>query len=162
MQSVDLQLPPPDVPGSTSGCEAGDFAGFTPGNIALIQRGTCDFRVKAENAQAAGAVGVIIFNEGQAGRTATVQGTLGGPRSRIPVVGASFEVGAGARRRRTPWCAWPADTESETRTTYNVIADSPWGDPHKVVMFGAHLDSVAAGPASTTTAAAARASWRPR
>src|SRR5690606_39515979 len=30
VQSVDLQLPPPDVPGSTSGCEPADFAGFTP------------------------------------------------------------------------------------------------------------------------------------
>ena len=48
VQAVDLLLPP--TGGSTSGCEASDFAGFTPGNIALIQRGTCDFSVKAENA----------------------------------------------------------------------------------------------------------------
>ena len=32
---------------STSGCEAADFAGFPAGNIALIQRGSCDFSVKA-------------------------------------------------------------------------------------------------------------------
>src|SRR5690606_10138343 len=145
VQSVDLQLPPPDVPGSTSGCEPADFAGFTPGNIALIQRGTCDFRVKAENAQAAGAVGVIIFNEGQPGRTATVQGTLGEPTVSIPVVGTSFEVGedlAGA----TSVVRLATDTTSEIRTTYNVIADSRSGNPNNVVMFGAHLDSVTAGP----------------
>jgi len=31
-------------------------------------------------------------------------------------------------------------------TTTNVIADSPGGDPNKVIVVGAHLDSVVAGP----------------
>src|SRR5262245_5237661 len=62
VQAVDLLLPP--TGGSTSGCEDSDFAGFTAGKIALIQRGTCFFADKAINAQDAGAVGVIIFNEG--------------------------------------------------------------------------------------------------
>ena len=39
----------------------------SPGNIALIQRGTCAFRVKVDNAAAAGAAGVVLFNEGQTG-----------------------------------------------------------------------------------------------
>ena len=40
----DNQFPPGPTPSSsTAGCEAADFAGFTPGNIALIQRGTCTF-----------------------------------------------------------------------------------------------------------------------
>ena len=60
--AVDINLVPPRT--STSGCEAGDFAGFPAGNIALIQRGTCTFAVKAENAFAAGALAVIIFNQG--------------------------------------------------------------------------------------------------
>jgi PA domain len=37
--------------------------------IALIQRGTCTFHDKALNAQTAGAVGVIVFNERQPERT---------------------------------------------------------------------------------------------
>lgn len=49
---------------STSGCEAADFAGFAAGNIALLQRGSCEFEIKGENAAAAGAVGVLIFNQG--------------------------------------------------------------------------------------------------
>ena len=73
VQPVDVQVPPPAQPGSTSGCEAADFAGFTAGNVALIQRGTCDFAVKAANAEAAGASAVIIFNEGQPGRTGDPQ-----------------------------------------------------------------------------------------
>ena len=60
--SVDLQLGPGNT--STSGCEAADFAGFPVGNIALIQRGSCTFEIKAENAAAAGAVGVVFFNQG--------------------------------------------------------------------------------------------------
>ena len=47
-EGVDLFLPPADAANtSTSGCEPEDFDGFTPGNIAVIQRGTCDFVVKA-------------------------------------------------------------------------------------------------------------------
>ncbi|MFN2107741.1 MAG: PA domain-containing protein, partial [Candidatus Promineifilaceae bacterium] len=45
-----------------TGCDPGDFAGFTPGHIALISRGACTFALKASNADAAGAVGVIIYN----------------------------------------------------------------------------------------------------
>src|SRR6476646_1353400 len=60
--------PPTDQPSSASGCNyPGDFAGFTPGNIALIQRGTCTFQQKIDNAVAAQASGVIIFNEGNPG-----------------------------------------------------------------------------------------------
>ena len=90
---VDVTIPPPG--GSTSGCEAADFAGFPAGNIALIQRGTCSFATKALNAQAAGASGVIIFNEGNnADRMDAFVGTLGGPGITIPVVFTSFSVGS--------------------------------------------------------------------
>jgi Zn-dependent M28 family amino/carboxypeptidase len=37
-------------------------------------------------------------------------------------------------------------TVSETRTTRNVIADTPTGRSDRIVVVGAHLDSVAAGP----------------
>jgi hypothetical protein len=59
------------TPNNSSGCEASDFteAGFVAGEVALLQRGTCGFAVKALNAQAAGASAVIIMNEGQSGRT---------------------------------------------------------------------------------------------
>ncbi len=81
----DVIVPPASAANtSTSGCEATDFDGFVAGNIALIQRGTCTFRLKAENAAAAGAVGAIIFNEGQpAGLTrSTALSAARGSRSR--------------------------------------------------------------------------------
>ncbi len=59
---VDIQLGLGNT--STSGCEASDFAGFPDGDIALIQRGFCTFEIKAENADAAGASGVLFFNQG--------------------------------------------------------------------------------------------------
>jgi parallel beta-helix repeat protein len=67
---------------STSGCKAGDFtaAGFQPGDVALIQRGTCTLDRKVVNAVKAGAAGIVIFNEGQAPhRLSHDFGTVGEP-----------------------------------------------------------------------------------
>jgi Zn-dependent M28 family amino/carboxypeptidase len=145
-EGVDLILPPaPDANTSTSGCEAADFAGFTAGNIAIIQRGTCSFAQKAVNAENAGASGVVIFNEGQPGRTDAFIGTLGGPVSTIPVVGANFDVGvelaAGGVEVRLF-----VNATSEIRSTVNVIAETAGGRDDRVVVVGAHLDSVPEGP----------------
>jgi hypothetical protein len=41
-----IVVPATPTPSSASGCQASDFAGFLPGNIALIQRGTCTFAQK--------------------------------------------------------------------------------------------------------------------
>jgi hypothetical protein len=91
---VDVQIPPAPVPDtSTSGCEAADFAGFPAGQIAVLQRGGCTFAVKALNAQAAGAVAIVIFNEGQPGRTDVFEGSVVGPGITIPVVATTFAVG---------------------------------------------------------------------
>ncbi|WP_378787256.1 M28 family metallopeptidase [Nonomuraea fastidiosa] len=146
VQAVDLTLPPGPENSSTSGCEPEDFAGFTPGNIALMQRGTCDFRVKADNAAAAGAIGAIVFNEGQEGRTEVdLNPVLGGPGVTIPTFFTRFSVGEELAAAGTAVTMnW--DPIVETRTTYNVIAQSKKGDPNKVVMLGAHLDGVQEGP----------------
>jgi hypothetical protein len=49
-------------PATTDGCTPLTNAAAVAGNIALIERGTCGFVVKAKVAQDAGAVGVIIYN----------------------------------------------------------------------------------------------------
>ena len=78
----------PSPGGAASGCDAADFAGFPAGAIALIQRGTCTFRQKATNAQAAGAVAVVIFNEGNDDpnddRLGVIAGTLDPPQMTLP------------------------------------------------------------------------------
>ena len=87
----DTNTNPADT--STSGCEQADYdaAGFRPGDIALIQRGTCTFVSKVNLAIANGASAVIMFNEGQAGRTTAIFGSVGPVP--IPVLSASFAVG---------------------------------------------------------------------
>ena len=148
LQAVDLVLPPTPAPSSTSGCEAADFAGFTPGNIALIQRGTCTFEQKVANAQDAQAAGVVLFNEGQPGREDAFTPALGRPFT-VPVVMASFAVGNALFTELT---AGPVeihlatDTFSENRQTWNILADTRGGNPHHTVVVGGHLDSVLAGP----------------
>src|SRR3954447_22310277 len=84
-----IVVPATPTPSSASGCSAADFAGFGAGNIALIQRGTCTFAQKVANAEAAGASAVVIFNEGNPGRTSLFNGGLSGTE-KIPVIFTSF------------------------------------------------------------------------
>jgi len=147
VQAVDLVLPPTPAPnGSTSACEAEDFAGFTPGNIALIQRGTCPYVQKAANAQEFGASAIILFNEGQPGRTAVPNNLpLGAEGVHIPGVGTSFAVGVDLSDPGTV-ARVKTETDEVLGSSVNVIAETPGGDPHRTVVIGAHLDSVPAGP----------------
>jgi aminopeptidase Y len=143
VQAVDVTIPPSPMPASTSGCTPEDFSGFVPGNVALVQRGSCGFENKVQNAQAAGAAAVIVFNEGQPGRTAAFFGTLKTP-STIPVVNTSYEVGVLLTRAGTT-ANVTTSTIVDERVTMNVIAETRSGDPSTVVMAGAHMDSVQYG-----------------
>jgi hypothetical protein len=62
--SVVAAVDPADAagPATTDGCSPLTNAAAVAGNIALIERGTCGFAVKARNATNAGASGVIIYN----------------------------------------------------------------------------------------------------
>lgn len=143
VQAVDTDLAATET--STSGCEAADFTEFTAGNIALMQRGSCDFAVKAANAETAGATGAIIFNRGTPDFTDTItDATLGAPQS-LPVVGASFATGVDLGTPGTTTARLVTDTVSESRTTWNVVANTQGGNDNQVVMAGAHLDSVGSG-----------------
>ncbi|ASJ70968.1 M28 family peptidase [Granulosicoccus antarcticus] len=145
-EPVDVTVPAAaDANSSTSGCEESDFAGFTAGNIALVQRGTCSFFIKAANAEAAGASGVMIFNEGQEGRTDVVGATLGEAGVGIPVIGISHALGASFVETETT-LRLKVDAITEERVSGNILADTPIGKPEKTLVVGAHLDSVDVGP----------------
>src|SRR5439155_2411667 len=49
------------------GCDATAFTAFPAGSIALIERGTCTFYTKVQQAAAAGASAAIIYNSTQGG-----------------------------------------------------------------------------------------------
>jgi hypothetical protein len=147
-----IVLPPTPTSSSTSGCTASDFSGFVSGRIALIQRGGCNFGVKVLNAQAAGATGVVIFNEGNPGRTAVVNGSLLDANDQpfipsIPVAFTSFDIGqqlynqyqAGTPPHMTLSIQVVVDPN---RDDWNVIAESKGGDKNHVVVVDAHLDAI--------------------
>jgi Zn-dependent M28 family amino/carboxypeptidase len=125
-----------------TGCTAADFAGFPAGTIALISRGLCTFATKATNAQAAGAVGVVIYNNAPG----PLNGTLGEDFTLdIPVTAVEQSVGQQLAGVAGLTLALKTSTFRGLATTSNVLAESKEGDANNVVMVGAHLDSVAKG-----------------
>jgi Zn-dependent M28 family amino/carboxypeptidase len=150
-------IPPTPTPSSASGCSMADFSGFVRGRIALIQRGSCFFGVKVLNAQAAGAAGVIIFNEGNPGRTEVLGGSLldaaGNPFvPTVPVAFTSFAIGSNlltqyqqAVQRGTALPVMNLTIRAvvnENADDWNVIAESKGGDKNHVLVVDAHLDAI--------------------
>jgi Zn-dependent M28 family amino/carboxypeptidase len=141
----------PSPGGTDSGCDAADYPAAVAGAVALIQRGTCAFVQKIDLAVEAGAVGVIIFNEGNTpDRQNPEFFDLGGDLG-VPTVMASTAVGTELYNAAT---AQPGSVTIDLSTSgtftdrfFNqVIAETDKGDPDNVVVVGAHLDSVPAGP----------------
>ena len=60
--SLSLWTPTAGTGTPVQGCNADNYAGFPLGAMAIVQRGTCSFAIKAQQAQAAGAAAVVIFN----------------------------------------------------------------------------------------------------
>ena len=130
------------------GCDDEDFVDFVGGNIAIIMRtaeddGECDFVDQSVNAEAAGAVGVVIYNDEERENAffeTFVQYVVG-----IPVFGSSYQTGLelafGIRLRMSANVL-----NIEDVATTNIIAETAGGNEKHVVMVGAHLDSVAKGP----------------
>jgi len=137
--------------GDARGCEASDWTGFPTGNIALVLRGTptgfpvaCTFRLKATNAAAAGASAVLVYNN----IPGLLNGTLGPPRFDRSVLGLTQDLGQQLVALVPGGLTMhiKTDTTAEIRTTRNVIAETPGGDPNHTIVMGAHLDSVSRGP----------------
>jgi Zn-dependent M28 family amino/carboxypeptidase len=143
---IDVALGPDNQ--STSGCEAADFVGFTPGNIAILQRGECLVVEKVEQAQAAGAAGVVVFNQGDSpDREGTWWTSLGALEDvQVPVLLTTYAMGVdfAAAPDGSIVLEMDVDVIHELRPTASVIAETGTGDD--VIMLGAHLDSVLDGP----------------
>ncbi|MDQ0372726.1 M20/M25/M40 family metallo-hydrolase [Cellulomonas humilata] len=135
------------APTDPLGCLATDWSTVAAtGKIALISRGACAFAIKAANAEAAGAVGVAIYNN-----VPDVQlfGTLGAEGVTIPVAGfrqADGQALATALAAGTVNVTLDLTSHTETAESFNVIAETKQGRDDNVVMLGAHLDGVEEGP----------------
>jgi len=147
-----------ETPSTTlMGCSASDFSNFTPGNIALIEHGACEIDVKVKNAEAAHAAAVIVFNSPGTPEQEHRRGitTSGGAFqaylhrvATIPVLGViSNAVGTDLYRQyragRAPTVRVDIRAQYDYNAIdYNLIADSPLGDPNHVVVVEAHLDAI--------------------
>lgn len=151
IEGVDLIIPSPYPNASTSGCQKDDFKDFTRGSIALMQRGSCSFDIKVTNAKDAGAKGVIIFNEGNQDRTEVFSGRVNSKFPDFPIFTASFYTGD-MLRRTSKESVSPSlvrlkiDVIEKKVPVQNLIADTTFGDSKRVIVVGAHLDSVTEGP----------------
>jgi Zn-dependent M28 family amino/carboxypeptidase len=146
----DIVIPSPAADTSNAGCEAEDFPATTSGAISLIQRGTCPFVQKLANAQTAGAVGVILMNEGDSANRMNAGFRAGPTDLAIPAVFSSFAVGEelynAFQNGDAPTVRLETSGASVDRFFPQVQAETRGGDPQHMVIAGAHLDSVTAGP----------------
>jgi len=123
LHAVNLRITEGSPAASASGCETTDFQGFERGTVALVRRGTCQFQVKVDNAVAAGAVGVVIMNEGTESRADAFSGVLS-KGATVPVVGVTYEFGRALAARAGGTVRLAVNAVKGTRMTHNVVADT--------------------------------------
>ncbi|KLU81067.1 hypothetical protein MAPG_00162 [Magnaporthiopsis poae ATCC 64411] len=160
-----VDTPVDDVNGS--GCLPEQWTGVNAtGKIALIKRGTCPVSRKLTLAKQHGAVGALVWND-RPGNAITAL-TLGAENrnSIVPVGTITQEVGLAWKARlaagEQPLVSLLVDNSYDVRESWNVIAETKEGDPNRVVMIGAHLDSVIQGPGMNddgSGSAAIRFAW---
>ncbi|KAK1569695.1 peptidase family M28 [Colletotrichum navitas] len=141
-------------PEGAAGCDAVNYKGLNvQDKIVLVQRyrcptgGTLAGRVRP--AAAAGAAAVIVYHDATTNATA---GSLSAPDP-VGFVPAGFiNLADGLRIKErldageTVVAHFQQTQIVEERITQNVLVETEEGDPHNVIMLGAHLDSVQAGP----------------
>jgi Zn-dependent M28 family amino/carboxypeptidase len=127
------------APAAGNGCEAGDFTGAR-GRIAIARRGVCFIAQKAQLAAAAGATALLVYTT----EPGPIDATLGDPNaSRIPVAAVEAPVARSLLAAAGATVHLEVVTEKRRSTSQNVIAGTHAGG--RVLLVGAHLDSVAAG-----------------
>ncbi|KAH0428804.1 hypothetical protein CcaCcLH18_08791 [Colletotrichum camelliae] len=141
-------------PEGAAGCDAANYEGLdVAGKIVLVQRfrcptgGTLAGRVRP--AAAAGAAAVIVYHDIETNATA---GSLSAPDPEGFVPAGFINLADGVRIKErldageSVTARFQQTQIVEERITQNVFVETEEGDPHNVVMLGAHLDSVQAGP----------------
>jgi len=150
--AADVRYPAGPTPnGNTSGCELEDYAGMPTGAIVVVQRGTCPFAQKFALADQVGAGAMVISNEGNPGvegRELPIWFNVDGlatPSAAVTVETATA-LANGVQKGLTGLTArFRIDWRPGIYPTQDVIAETRTGDPNKVIVVGAHLDSVGTG-----------------
>ncbi len=124
------------------------FPAGTAGNIVLIERGEITFGEKVANATAAGAAGVILYNNESGPFVGQLQ-----DESRVPAVSISREDGlalADLLNGEAVSVRLNVQARTETVDSRNVVARPPSGTC--TIVLGGHYDSVPAGPGANDNA----------
>lgn len=139
--------------GGRLGCDPASFAAIPAGSIVIVQRGVCAFGEKVANATAVDASAVFIANNvpgliengtvGDRDESAAPAGSLT-PEDGQTLI--DLVVAAQEAEEPVPTADAVIEKEFVEVPTFNVIAESVAGDPEDVVVIGAHLDGVDAGP----------------
>jgi hypothetical protein len=135
-----------------TGCLTADFLGFMRGRVALVALAECPKDAQVANAEAAGAAALILYSRDTPSgdpvvvHRAAVENEQQYP-AHIPVLElASAATGDGLAHAYREGHPAVVDIDVRTRPKsdidYNVIADSPFGNPDKVVVVDAHLDAI--------------------
>ncbi|KAH9907516.1 peptidase family M28 [Xylariomycetidae sp. FL2044] len=141
-------------PEAEAGCDVASYDGLdVAGKIVLVQRFACPtggtLAGRMVPAAAAGAAAVLVYNNVATNATA---GTLSQPNPEAYVPsGFINQVDGEALKARLEagesLQAYFQQTQIiEDRVTQNVLVETLEGDPDNVIVVGAHLDSVQAGP----------------
>jgi len=135
-----------------SGCNESDYEGFKEGSIALIKTGgVCDTMDKALMAEKWKAKAALIWNQqdrigfsgGWAFRdTWTYNDSL----VQLPTLAISYSVGTILQSLPGVQLHIDISTNLSLETTFNLFCTTNSGSDNNIVMIGAHLDSVSAGP----------------
>jgi Zn-dependent M28 family amino/carboxypeptidase len=134
-------------PKKPAGCVATDYDGVdVKSAIAVVDDAGCSVVQKQDVATAKGAVGLLVVSQpGGNGSPASLFTPGYYQQLKVPV-GVIGTDADGALRRTTARVQLTLDTKATMMKSRNVVAQTKSGDTHNVVMAGAHLDSVAAGP----------------
>ena len=138
------------APEGEASCDGANYD--ATGKIVLVERGPCpdgtSLAAKVRAGAAAGAVAVILYNSDPTKLTAA---SLAQPSPDfVPAAIIDQEPGQALKKRIEAGEVIEAHATIvqiiEERITQNVFAETEGGDPDNVVLLGAHLDSVEAGP----------------
>lgn len=131
-------------PTAPAGCQGGDYPSGAVGLIAVVDDSGCS--VVDKQAAASGAAALIVVSDPQAaGAPAGLFPTDYYDRLTMPVAVVGRAGGDALGGPDGP-VNLVLDTATVKITSRNVLAQTRTGSTHDVVMVGAHLDSVAAGP----------------
>ncbi|MCV7421088.1 M28 family peptidase [Mycobacterium yunnanensis] len=134
-------------PQRASGCAAGDYGSVNVrGAFAVVDDTGCSVVDKQNAAVGRGAIGVLVVSDPDEGGSPAGLFTPGYYQRLTSPVAVIDDAADAALRRTTADARLTLDGKSAVVKSRSVVAQTKSGDPHNVVVAGAHLDSAPDSP----------------